>query len=141
MTSSRITLCVHLCSSVVLFSLAGCGFGKTTYPVEGVVVFEDGAPAKELAGGLVSFESSADQSNSSGEIQPDGAFKLVTPRGTFGAYAGEHRVLVMPPEPRDPDNPPPSVVGQRFRRYETSGIKITVAEGPNRVSVKVSRFD
>ena len=51
-----------------LLLLAGCG-GKGLYPVEGVVQYEDGSPARELAGGTVSLESVADRSNAAGNIQ------------------------------------------------------------------------
>ena len=56
---------------LVVLSSAGCGGGRKLYPVEGMVVDEDGKPAVELAGGTVSFESVEDRSNASGQIRPD----------------------------------------------------------------------
>ena len=49
----------------LVLALAGCE-GKRLYPVEGVLQYDDGSPAKALAGGTVSLESVADKSNASG---------------------------------------------------------------------------
>jgi uncharacterized protein YcfL len=115
---------------------AGCGSGKRLYPVEGTVVFEDGKPATELAGGTVSLESVEDHSNAAGEIQKDATFRIRTPLGKDGAPAGVYRVLVLPPEGADRNRPP---IDRRFGRYDTSGIEVTVKEEPNRVSIPVQR--
>jgi hypothetical protein len=50
--------------------------------------------------------------------------------------AGAYRVVVLPPEGADRRNPPVDPV---YGRYETSGIKITVTEGPTTVTVVVRR--
>src|SRR5438309_1556509 len=83
---------------LLVFSPTGCSGGKKLYPVEGMIVYEDGKPAVELAGGTVSFESVEDRSNASGQIRPDGTFGVRTPLGQDGAPAGTYRVLVQPPE-------------------------------------------
>src|SRR5215207_8354383 len=80
--------------------VAGCASGKRLYPVEGTVVYEDGTPATDLAGGTVSLEADEDKSNAAGEIQKDGSFRIRTPLGKDGAPAGAYRVLVQPPEGR-----------------------------------------
>src|SRR5262245_17257081 len=120
-------------AAALVLALAGCG-SKRLYPVEGVVEFEGGAPAGELAGGTVSLESVADRSNAAGEIRKDGTFQVQNPLGKEGVPAGAYRVLVLPPEGADRKRPP---IDPRFRRYETSGIEITVKEEPNRVTVVV----
>src|SRR5262245_53145575 len=117
----------------LVFLALGCDTAKKTYPVEGTVVFDDDKPAKALVGGLVSFESVADKSNASGEIQGNGSYRLTSPTGTDGVPAGKYRVLVMPPEPKDPDHPPPTVLPDRYRSYERSGIEVTVAEKLNTI--------
>jgi hypothetical protein len=114
--------------------VAGCASGKRLYPVEGTVLYDDGKPAVDLAGGLVSLESVEDKSNAAGEIQPDGTFRIRTPLGKDGAPAGAYRVLVRGPEGRR-DSP----ILVKYGRYNTSEIEITVKEEPNKVEIKVTR--
>src|SRR5262245_32265732 len=130
---SRPWLCLAAVGLIV--GLAGCG-GTRLHPVEGVVQYDDGRPARDLAGGTVSLESVADQSNAAGEIRADGTFRVRSPLGKDGVPIGSYRLLVLPPEGADRRNPP---VDHRFGRYETSGIEVTVKEGDIRVSVVVSR--
>jgi len=80
---------------------AGCAAGKkmpAMHPVEGKVVYKAGQP---LTGGVVSFQSQADQSlTTTGEIQPDGSFSLwtfVDKERVKGVPPGEYRVTVVPP--------------------------------------------
>src|SRR5437764_4552741 len=103
-------------AAVLLLTRAGCG-GKRLYPVEGVVQYEDGSPAKDLAGGTVSLESVADRSNAAGEIRADGTFRAQNPLGQDGVPAGAYRVLVLPSEGASRRNPPP--IDPRYGRYET----------------------
>jgi hypothetical protein len=107
--------------------------------VKGAVVFEDGTSVKELAGGHVSFEALADQSNASGEIDGDGNFHLLSPLGADGVPAGKYRVLVMPPEPRDPDHPATPILLDRYRSYERSGLEVIVEEKANIITIKLQR--
>ncbi len=127
---------IRTAALVALLPLAGCGGGKRLYPVEGVVQYEDGSPARDLAGGTVSLEAVADKSNFSGQIKPDGTFRLQDPTGRDGAVAGAYRVIVLPPEGADRRNPP---VDPRYGRYETSGIETTVREQANKITVPVHR--
>jgi hypothetical protein len=115
--------------------LAGCG-GKRLYPVEGVVQFEDGSPARELAGGTFSLESLVDRSNAAGEIRPDGTFRVQGPLGDDGVAAGTYRALVLPPTSADRKRPP---INPLYGRYETSGIEVTVKEEKNTITVVVRR--
>jgi hypothetical protein len=122
----------------IAIAIPGCGPNKKCFPVNGAVTFEDGSSIKELAGGVVSFESVADQSNATGDIDEQGHYRLKTPAGT-DVPAGRYRVLVMPPEPRDPDHPPPPVLPERYRSYADSGIEVTVEEKVNRITINLRR--
>jgi hypothetical protein len=126
----------HIAGLLAALAATGCNAGQRLYPVEGTVLLEDGSPATVLSGGLVSLESVADKSNASGQIEPDGTFRIKTPLGQGGARAGVYRVLVRPPEGADRNHPP---IDRRYGRYDTSGIEITVNDGPNTVTVTVQR--
>lgn len=128
----------HLLIGLVL-APGGCNAEAKLYPVHGTVVFDNGAPATALAGGTVSLESTSDLSNYAGTIQADGTYRIETPLGKLGAPAGAYRVLVMPPEPTNPDQPPPEIIARRFRSYETSQIQVIVEERPNDFPIRVSR--
>jgi hypothetical protein len=119
---------------VIVVLVAGCGSGKRLYPVEGKVVYEDGTPAVDLAGGVVSLESLEDKKNAAGDIQSDGSFRIRTPVAGDGAWAGAYRVLILPAEGRRG-----SPIEAKYGRYNTSGIEITVKEEPNKVEIKVQR--
>lgn len=136
MTLFRFLLVGFACLAL---SPAGCTPGPKAFAVEGTLVFEDGKPAKELAGGTVSFESVADQSNAAGEIHRDGTFRLTSPLGSDGVPAGEYRVLVLPPEPRDADNPPPPIIPIRYYNYQDSGLRVTVEAKDNVVVIPLRR--
>ena len=121
-------------ATLLLVGPTGCG--PRVYPVEGVVQYDDGSPAAALAKGTVSLESVADKSNASGEIRPDGTFRVTDPGGRGGVSPGAYRVVVLPPEGADRRNPPVDPV---YGRYETSGIEIKVKDEPTRVTVTVRR--
>lgn len=121
-------------------SLVVCGCGSArSHPVSGTVIFEDNKPARELAGGTVSFESVADKSNASGEIQADGTFRINSQAGGDGVPAGRYRVLVMPPEPDDPDRRPPPLLDPRYQAYDTSGIEVSIEEKTTSLPIQVKR--
>ena len=46
-----------MATAMLLLGLAGCSRGPRMYPVQGKVTWDNGAEAKELAGGLVICES------------------------------------------------------------------------------------
>ena len=82
-----------VCCLLPLFSVASCGAKHpATYPVKGVVLFEDGTP---VTSGTVEFLSKSQSINARGEIQPDGKFTLTTFRPNDGAVAGEHDVVII----------------------------------------------
>ena len=127
-----------LLATLTLAVLTGCGSNK--YHVEGKVVWSDGSPAKELAGGYVVFESTEAPRAVRGEIKEDGSFRLYTDRPEDGAAAGPYRVLVIQPEPDDSIRPRPALaMAMRFAAFETSGLTYTVEPGKNEPVFKVER--
>jgi hypothetical protein len=129
--------CAALALSLAFGS--GCGFGQRTYPVHGTVLFEDDTPAAQLAGGTVVFESLDDKSNATATIQADGTFRLRGQDGRDGVPAGKYRVLIVPPEPDDPDRRPPPIIADRYLSFDTSGLETSVHEKPNELQLKVQR--
>jgi hypothetical protein len=111
---------------------AGCG-SSTIVPARGKVVFPDGTPLK---GGMVTTQPVGGPSKVSarGQIRPDGTFQLGTFTDDDGVEVGEHRVLIVPPEASTVNerNPPRPTIDRRFRRFESSGLTITVTRDPAR---------
>lgn len=71
----------------------GCGASQlTTYPVSGIVLFEDGSPVRT---GTVELESLDHRVTATGTIRDDGRFVLGTYSSDDGACSGEHRVIVV----------------------------------------------
>src|SRR5262245_54995025 len=122
--------------TAALLGLAGCG-GSRLYPVHGKGVWENGAPARELAGGLVIFEPVNGGVGARGDIEKDGSFRLSTYKPEDGALLGKHRVAVTEYSPREP--PPPPIMDSAFSRLETSGLEINVERKTNEVTLKVRR--
>ncbi|HXG12998.1 MAG TPA: hypothetical protein VNK04_24790 [Gemmataceae bacterium] len=128
-----------LLTALTLAGMVGCGSSK--YPVEGKVVWSDGTPARELAGGMVVFESTETPRSARGEIKEDGSFRMVTERPNDGVAPGSYRVLVIQPEPDDSIRPrPPLAMDTRYSAFETSGLTYTVQPGKNEPVFKVERF-
>lgn len=123
---------VVLVALAVVACVGGCG--KRLHPVGGHLVWEDGQPAKELAGAMIYFESTEHRTVSRSVVQADGHFQLTTERpesrGPDGVPPGTHRVYVV--------DGLPSLVDTRFRNPESSGLEVTVPpDGP--VQLKISR--
>jgi len=130
--------CRRLILLISVSVLAGCGASK--YPVEGKVVWSDGMPAKELAGGLVVFESTQAAFCARGEIKEDGSFRLTTERPEDGVAPGLYRVLLNQPRPDDDIRPrPPLPMETRFEAFATSGLTYTVQVGKNEPVLQVER--
>lgn len=126
-------------AALSLLGSAGCNTGK--FPVDGKIVWADGTPAKELAGGLVVFECTSAPFCARGEIKEDGSFRLTTERPEDGVMPGAYRVLVSQLRPDDDIRPPPPLpLDTRFEAFETSGLTYTVQPaGRNEPVLKVER--
>jgi hypothetical protein len=139
----HLELALQLCTRIVvavavIVACGGCG-GGNTYPVEGKIVFSDGRPATQLAGGSVQFEAVGKPMSAQGAIQPDASFRLGTEQPGDGAVEGKHRVVIIPPLAADMDNPGPPIIDPRFHSFETSGLDVTVKPEKNDVTLTVER--
>ncbi len=121
--------------AVALLGLAGCGQGL--YPVRGKVVWENGAVAQELAGGLVVCESTTGAGGVRGDIEKDGSFQLSTSKPGDGVAPGKYRVAVVEWSPREP--PPPPIIDLAFANPETSKLEINVEPKANEFTLTVRR--
>jgi hypothetical protein len=130
--------------SLIVFGLAaallsGCQSDRTkAYPVRGTVVLEDGQPATDLAGGLVTFSSAELRTSANGEIRKDGTFELSTLRQGDGAVPGTYEVSVSAPE-ADERNEHHAKRTAAGLPYVCSQPKITVEAKTNDVKLTVRR--
>jgi hypothetical protein len=125
---------------VLLLLTAGCGgrMGK----VDGQVVWEGGAPAKELANGQVVFESSELKVNARGEIGPDGKFTLRTNKPDDGCPVGEYQVAILEHRPNaagEGSGLVPAKMDEKYGDLKTSGLTATVKPGTNPITFTVKR--
>jgi hypothetical protein len=128
--------------TLAALGVAGCsGDPNRPYPVRGVVVFEDDRPAKELAGGSVTFVpiSEPERAVSSGTINEDGTFTLSCRREGDGAVAGTHRVEVAPPGKEDEDDNPKARRPRVALDPSTAVQEVTVEPRSNEITLKVKR--
>ena len=125
---------------VILTLLTGCGAGL--HPIEGQVVWKDGTPAKELAGGQVVFENEAAKTSARGVIQPDGTFKVTTTKPDDGALAGEYKIAVLEFRKNagaEGTGLAPALLDTKYADFASSGLTATVKPGPNAVKLTVER--
>jgi hypothetical protein len=122
---------------VVAILLGPAGCGPKLYPVRGKVVWENGAEARELDGGLVVCEAVVGGTGVRGDIQKDGSFELSTHKAGDGVPPGKYRVAVVEWSPREP--PPPPIMDRTFANLETSRLEIDVGQQTNEVILKVRR--
>jgi hypothetical protein len=111
------------------FVAAGCSGGADSpSPVHGTV-YLDGKPAKELAGGTVTFNSEELNKSASGEIEADGSYRLGSLRKDDGAIPGKYLVTVSPPE----------VSGAGERGGGSPEVKLVSFRGPENSEVTVEQ--
>lgn len=79
-------------ATVLALTAAGCGGSPTTYPVAGVVQFEDGAPVPY---GTVEFRNRNTGAIARGKLDQRGQFVLGTFSQADGAPAGSYKVIVV----------------------------------------------
>jgi hypothetical protein len=134
-----------------LLGSLGCGARSlATYPVSGVVKFEDGTP---VSFGIVELRAESSRRIARGKLDRFGRFELGTFSERDGAVPGRHRAIVVQPfapeavaapssaasrEHRDHEK---ALVSPKFASYDTSPLVVEVkAESANEASLIVSRF-
>jgi hypothetical protein len=127
---------------VVLIAVifGGCGGSDqpSTYPVNGKVLFPDGAPLKNATLRFRTIDR-VPAFTASGKTDDQGAFQL-------DVAEGENAVIVVPWTPRDTDAMTPTQrdramnpIDSMFLDYETSKLKFQVTSDPskNQFEIKV----
>jgi hypothetical protein len=122
--------------------LSGCGSGL--YPVEGQVVWKDGAPATELHRGFVIFDLPEKQTSARGSIQADGSFRLTTISPDDGALPGDYKVLVIEIGRKALGGPDataiaPGAMNSKYSDPSTTDLQATVRAGPNKITLTLER--
>jgi hypothetical protein len=134
---------VSVCATLLLGISVLTGCGNRPYPVEGQVVWKnDGSPAKELEGSLVTFENTAKGVSCVGSIQSDGSFRLTTTNPDDGAFAGDYLVSIQEHRKNADASGArlmPARLDERFRDLKESGLSATVKPGKNAVKLEVDR--
>ncbi len=115
--------------------VAGCGVKRLeTAPVTGTVRL-DGKP---LHRGTVIFTPELGRA-ATGEIQPDGSYRLSTYKSGDGALVGRHRVAVIarddPPPAKGPmsEEVGPSLIPEFYSDFVRSGLSFEVKSGKKNV--------
>lgn len=132
--------------TIGLLILLGCGSDELTcYPVSGVVVYENGEPAKELVNGSIAFipQREGNTPTATGTIGEDGRFRLSTRRPNDGAIAGKHLVSIelADSDALDDDarkRQPPKV---RLDKAWLENLYVTVEAKSNDLTIQVKRVD
>jgi hypothetical protein len=124
----------RLIAMLAIVLCTGCGSG--THTVTGAVTYEDGAPARELAGGVITFDDG--KQSAVGTIDAEGRFALGTNGIADGVLAGSYRVAITQADPVGNGDSPPLVIDARFSRFETSGLQADVQPGRNEFTFKVA---
>lgn len=128
-----------LLATCCLLGLVGCG--SRTYPVNGTVVYEDGKPATDLAGGFVSFTSAEEAIGAQGSIQRDATFKLTTDKKDDGAILGRHQVIITPPISYGSESGGgrPPILDPRYSDPKNSGLEAVIEPRTNDVILRLQR--
>jgi len=126
-------------AGMLLIALCGCGGG--TFPVQGKLLYEDGQPAKELAGSSVTFTSEKLAKSAVGTIGADGSFRLTTQRANDGAFPGKYQVIVAQPHANPERNVHGvPVVDLIYEDPHKTDLTATVEPKSNEFTFKLRRF-
>lgn len=121
-------------SCLILGLFVGCG--DTNYATVSGTVTLDGQPVPR---GMVQFVPVNDMPTATGEIGPNGEYRLMSAEKT-GAYVGKHRVRVearaVPKDERD--SFPASLIPERYNSEETSKLEFEVTPGSNNIDIKLT---
>jgi hypothetical protein len=133
---------VKVCVPAVLLAMAatvaGCGKGRALATLSGKVTYQ----GKALRFGCVTLQPESGQP-STGEIQPDGTFRMVTLGQGNGAAVGKNAVRIacyagQSPEARtkaaaahQEHSLGRSLIPDKYTSSETSGITVNVKPGTN----------
>jgi hypothetical protein len=129
--------CLVGLAAATVWAAAGCN-ANGCYPVRGVV-YLDGQPATELAGGTVSFDSAELHRSASGEIQADGTYRLSSIKKNDGALPGTYQVTVSPPE-RPPADERGKHAGTKSAGFvEPKDLQVTVEAKSNDIPIELHR--
>jgi hypothetical protein len=130
-------ICPILAVAMMAWLTNGCA-GKTA-PVNGHVKFKDGGDVSALAGHTVMFQTEADRISASGDVEPDGTFKVSTYGHNDGAVPGRHQVAISPPA-SPPDAPPPKpILPKKYNDFGTSGLTVEIKPGANNIELELDR--
>jgi hypothetical protein len=135
---SIVKVCVLAALLAVAATVTGCGKGRALAPVSGKVTYQ----GKSLPYGRVMLQPQSGQP-STGDIQSDGTFQMVTPGEGTGASVGKNMVLIVCRERPSPEakakaaaarqetSPGRSLIPEKYSSYDTSGITVDVHPGSN----------
>jgi hypothetical protein len=117
-------------------ALTGCGGSDRVpvHPVQGQVLFE-GKPAPHAHVVLHPVGPADKTPPPQGQVGPDGSFRVGTYQPGDGAPAGEYAVTVqwLLTSAQNPDAPASNRLPVRYSQASTSGLRVQVREGDNRL--------
>jgi hypothetical protein len=126
-------LLVMACVSLVPLACGSTGPGMA--PVSGKVTYN----GKPVPKGTITFASTKEGGrNATGELDPEGNYKLQTEQPGDGALLGDYNVTIYAHDepildyiPKKPI-PPKILTPTKYEKPETSGLKATVKSGSNK---------
>lgn len=131
--------CRSIAILLVVIAIACCGCGGRMQPVQGVITYSDGAPAKDLAGGTIEFDSLEESLSARGAIEADGSFQLTTLHENDGVPVGKYRVLIAMPGPTG-DEKVRVILDPKYSSFETSGLTVEIEPGVNEPQLQIDRY-
>jgi hypothetical protein len=120
-------------SAVVLVALAGCGNYPKTAVVRGTVTYK----GKPVPNGTITFIPTDDRPSATGDIGPDGSYRLTTYRPGDGAVLGTHKVVIvamqdMRHQPAEAWTPtPPPIIPLKYTSLATTDLEAEVKDEEN----------
>ena len=131
-----------LAAGLLVVSVTGCGKDNSTVPVAGTATLTDGTA---LPAGRVMLYGG--DTGPSGQIQPDGSFRLGTFTTSDGARPGRYKVVVTgaaEPDTRSyeeaalhPELAPPSKIHPKYNSAETTDLEIDIGPGTNTLELSL----